>query len=451
LHFRERYSAFTSRWIGQSTRQCSDLLKILTLVAFLLCFFPAQANAEQPEDTSDTHEFNRPHKSPVEYVLWPVSKALQLPWWAVSQTIAQPVKLIEKENFLPTLQEWVVSFTQGGVYPVLNYESTAGLSGGVGFNYCNVFSPGVGLKVKTYYSTNTYRYAAGRLGGEHWGGGPFGLMVQAGWQAKTRERFFGIGPNSDVAYQSNYGWRGPFASITGHWQVAPKLNAKAFISLQRVDPEDGRWINYPYRRDEIAALFPDQDLLGLFERVEYVEYGIGMEHNWLTRPGSPLAGGKGLLRVSYVTGNTGNDTQIGFWKIAGEYRQYLNLFRERVVCLRVLVVRTDPDEGTRVPFYRLADLGGSSSLRGYNDGRFIGRDMIGFTFEYRWPLWRKLDAFIFTDQARVFLDLVNDFEFSNFRSSYGGGIRLWRTAGNSGLSIAWSPEATKLYFRLESE
>jgi len=432
-------------------RHCCRLLKTLTLAAFLLCTLPAQAFAEQPEDTTETFEFDHPQKSPVEYVLWPVSRALKLPWWAISQAVAQPVKLVERKNLLPKLQGYVYYFAQAGVYPVLNYESNAGLAGGIGFNYRNLFSPGVGLKVKSYYSTNTYRYARARFGGRHWGGSPYGLTIETGWQAKTRERFYGIGPGSDVADQSNYGCRGPFASITGHWQAVPELNTEAFISVQRVCPEDGRWVSYPYRRDDVAALFPDQDLLGLFERVDFAEYGAGMDYNWLTRPGSPLAGGSGSLRISYVNGSTANHTRIGFWKIAGEYRQYLNLFRERVICLRVLAEKTDPDEGTRVPFYRLANLGGSSSLRGYNNGRFVDRDMIGFTFEYRWPLWRKLDAFIFTDQARVFHDLVNDFEFSDFRSSYGGGIRLWRAAGNSGLSIAWSPEATKLYFRLESE
>ena len=75
----------------------------------------------------------------------------------------------------------------------------------------------------------------------------------------------------------------------------------------------------------------------------------------------------------------------------------------------------------------------------------MDRDAAGFMVEYRWPLWRHMDAFLFTDQGRVFADLEKDFEFSNFRSAYGGGIRIWNRTSNSEIAIAKSNEKLRFY------
>ena len=136
---------------------------------------------------------------------------------------------------------------------------------------------------------------------------------------------------------------------------------------------------------------------------------------------------------------------MGFWKVRADASHYLNLFRGRVIGVRVLTEITEPDDGTRVPFYELARLGGSRSLRGYSTDRYVARDMAMFSVEYRWPLWKSLDAFLFTDHGRVFNNIEDDFAFSNFRSSYGGGLRIWNYGGHVGLMMADGAEAVKFY------
>jgi len=423
---------------------------LFLLALIFVLFVGPLAYGEGSRDTTQTHETHQGAKEPVDYVLWPISTALKLPWWVMSQAVSQPVKLVESKSLLPTIQERLEFVETWGVYPVLNYKATSGLVGGMGFHERNLFARGIGLKAKATYSTNTYRYASLRVGGENWGGGPIGLTGEIGWRADTRERLYGIGPDSKADDRSNYGRRGMFGTVTGYWKILEKLHTRAFVTGQSLEPEDGRLTAVPYRRDSLAALFKGQNLYGLFEKLDLMEYGGGIEYDWRSRPGSPLGGGLGKLRVSYVTGSGADETDVGYWKIRAEGHHYFSLFCERVLGLRVLAERTDPDEGTRVPFYRLAQIGGYESLRGYTDGRFTDRDMVVFTAEYRWPLWRRLDAFVFTDQGRVFGNLIDEFEFSNFRSSYGCGFRLWRATGNSSVTFAQSAETFKFYFRLES-
>ncbi len=98
-----------------------------------------------------------------------------------------------------------------------------------------------------------------------------------------------------------------------------------------------------------------------------------------------------------------------------------------------------------MPFYDLPKLGGSQLLRGYKTGRFRDRSLIAFSVEYRWPLWRRLDALLFTDHGRVFHDIKDDFEFSNFRSSYGGGFRFWNANGHLSVLAAKGTEEWSFY------
>ncbi len=268
------------------TRYHDFAIGLITVMALACSNTGPAFGGENTDSTAVTGE-RRYIKGPVEYVLWPVATALKLPFKALSFVVSQPVKLVENKSLLPTLTDWLEFAESWGVYPVLNYKSTSGFSGGVGFHEPNLLTKGVGIKVKATYSTNTYRYASLSLGGKNWGGKPYGLSGQIGWRADTRERFFGIGPSSDVDDRTSYGYRGMFGNLTSHWQVRRKLAAEIFLTSRSIDPEDGRLTTVPFQRDSIVVLFAGQDLFGLREKVDFVEYGVGLEYDGL-RPPAPL-------------------------------------------------------------------------------------------------------------------------------------------------------------------
>ena len=419
---------------------------ILALVALLVIAAPLRA--ETTADSSVVYPERRTDRTPVEYVLALPSIALQVPVKLVGTLVAGPVILVERHAYLPTIQEWLGELDVSGIRPVAGLQSKAGLLGGLSLVDKHLFSQGVGARLKGTYSTNSYKFASLRLGGEQWRDGPFGLTAEGGWLEKTRERIYGLGPSSKSADEANYSYQGAFGNVTLRWQAVPKLVVSVTGGMRRVDPGDGRRMSTEGDRAIIAERFAGQDLYGLFETLDLYTVGTECKLDWRDRPGSPLRGGTEVLRVAYVTANGPDNTDVGFWKVRGEARQYLNLFGGRVIGVRVLAEITEPNDGTRVPFYELAHLGGSHSLRGYSTDRFAARDMAMFTVEYRWPLWRKIDAFLFTDQGRVFDNIEDDFAFANFRSSYGGGLRIWSHDSNIELMMADSPEAMKFYVNL---
>lgn len=422
-----------------------------SLLALLLvsCLGGSLARADDAvSDSGTVYPDVRRDRNPVEYILALPAIALQVPIKILAGIAYLPVVMVEGNGFMPRLKEALTFIDPEGIRPVVGYKSTSGLLGGLAIQSSNSFSRGIGVGLKGSYSTNKYGFAALTLGGEHWGDGPLGLVGEFGWQSKTRERFHGIGASSSLDNESNYGFRGAFGSLHGYWEVTRHLSASAFGGFRRVDPRDGRLTTTVHTRDSMAVIYDGQDLYGLFERLDLMEYGTELTHDWRDRPGSPLKGGTELLRVSYVTGTGAADTSIGFWKVRAEISHYLDLFRGRVIGVRVLAEVTEPDDWTRIPFYELAQLGGSHSLRGYRTGRFTDRDMAMITLEYRWPLWQRIDAFLFTDQGRVFHDIEDDFAFANFRSSYGGGLRIWNSRGASEIMIARSNEKVRFYLNL---
>ncbi len=418
------------------------------LSAVVLVFLATGSLRAESAADSTAYPERRTDRNAAEYVLALPSIALQIPVRVLATMIAGPVLLVERNAFLPTIQEWLGDLDVNGIRPVAGLHSKAGLIGGLAFQQSDIFSEGVGFRIKGSYSTHSYKFASLRVGGKRWGSGPFGLTAEGGWRELTRERTYGLGPSSQKSDESNYSYKGAFGNVAFRWQADPKLSIVLLTNLRQYDPGDGRRTSTEGNRDSIAARFEGQDFYGLFEKLDLYSVGTEIRLDWRDRPGSSLSGGTEVLQVSYVTANGPDDTDVGYWKVRGEARQYLNLFEGRVIGLRVLAEVTEPDDGTRVPFYDLAKLGGTHSLRGYSTDRYAAKDMAMFTVEYRWPLWQKLDAFLFTDQGRVFENIEDDFEFSNFRSSYGGGLRVWSHKSNVELMMADGSETMKFYLNL---
>ncbi len=121
-----------------------------------------------------------------------------------------------------------------------------------------------------------------------------------------------------------------------------------------------------------------------------------------------------------------SDGPYNFWKIQGDYRRYINLGLNRVLAFRFGFEMTEPFEsGDQIPFYYLSELGVSTSIRGYDRGRFRDFDMMLASVEYRIPIWRSIDFTAFTDAGQVANDLLSDFRLKKLRFGFGAGVRLY--------------------------
>ncbi len=80
-----------------------------------------------------------------------------------------------------------------------------------------------------------------------------------------------------------------------------------------------------------------------------------------------------------------------------------------------------PKAGELVPFFELARLGDSSTLRGYRPYRFYGLNAVTSSLEYRHYFDDDFGAFIFGDVGQVY-DRRSELTRANMRATWGAGL-----------------------------
>lgn len=144
----------------------------------------------------------------------------------------------------------------------------------------------------------------------------------------------------------------------------------------------------------------------------------------------------GYSNITKVGGDISNSAVLGesgFFRSNIEFRKYWTDQPERDRTKlddprRVIAIRARA--GTisgQVPFFEQFFVGGSDSLRGYNEDRFWGRHYAALTLEYRQPIQKSFNAVIFIDYGSAWggYDTVGEFTQSNrpdFKVGYGAGF-----------------------------
>lgn len=99
------------------------------------------------------------------------------------------------------------------------------------------------------------------------------------------------------------------------------------------------------------------------------------------------------LSASIQWGGHGLGGDYDFYKFTTEGRFYKGLGNGHILALRVMGGYISGD----VSYGNLFDLGGSNTLRGYEDDQFKGKKMYAATLEYRFPIAKKVQGVVFTD------------------------------------------------------
>jgi len=95
----------------------------------------------------------------------------------------------------------------------------------------------------------------------------------------------------------------------------------------------------------------------------------------------------------------------------------------RVVGLTGTVLFVDPLGEREVPFTEQVVLGGTRHMRGFIEGRLVGRSAAMATFEYRWPVWIWLDGTLHAAVGNVFGPHLEALSPERLRASFGMGFR----------------------------
>lgn len=337
-----------------------------------------------------------------------------------------------------------------GFYPVIGYGSNSGFKGGLAFTSKQVFTKGERLKIKATYSTHDYqRYTLVYSAPNKFGAFKRPYFA-AGYRKRPWESFYGLGDGSHESDEVTFGLEKMYIGVGWRHLLLPQIRLNIDGAWHAQNIYDGENPDFEGNPDSIAQnlSLSSDDLAD----VRMYSFGATLSHDWRDSEGQPSRGGYEEIGVTYNHG-VGRSNDLGYMITRLNLRHYLNVFKKRILALRMLVESIDPVGHTpNVPFYLRRYLGGEDDLRGYRRRRFVDNDLALVSLEYRYPVWLKLDAFLFLDEARVFESITKDFELSNWRYSAGGGLRVWNDEGLIlSTQVAFSDEGTRFYIQLSEK
>lgn len=253
----------------------------------------------------------------------------------------------------------------------------------------------------------------------------------------TELGYFGLGTDTLRDDQTSFLMNERTVGATAWIKPEPRLKLSARVEEISSDLAPGLSPRHP----SIEARFDDGTAPGLLEQPSYfhAQAVVDVLHpptaDDLYTTGGDFRAAYGIFRGSTSTGSASFD------RFEFEAQQHFALPKpSRRVTFRVWGSSTVADSGARVPFFMMQTLGGSGSLRAYQDPMIGGDDtqatLRGFTnyrfrdlnlmllqAEYRMKLYGPIDLSVFTDAGKVG-PRVADLNFRDVHHDYGFAISL---------------------------
>jgi hypothetical protein len=268
------------------------------------------------------------------------------------------------------------------------------------------------------------------------------LYASARHRDYPREAFYGLGAGSRREDRTSFRLRDSMVEAVGGYQLTRHLAAQ--VRAGYTSPFVG-----PGKEEEVpstAESFEEASAPGLSRQPDFLHLTTLVLLDGRDEPGNPHRGG--LLAASVSRFDDRGGRSFAFDRLAFDGRAYLPLGSpQRVLALRALVSRDRPDGGQQVPFYMQESLGGSHTLRGFQNFRFRGEKLLLLQAEYRWEALPAVELALFVDGGQA-LRGGQDFDLGDLETDYGFGIRLKRTTGLiARLDLAKSGEDRRLLLR----
>jgi outer membrane protein assembly factor BamA len=430
---------------------CKPSIRIILLpILIALVCLASSATAVTP-DSSKTREVE-PEKKTVGQTMYEIGKGVvTLPVKAVagfSQFLITGVY----EN--PYLRRAVAAALQSdpapGIFLVGGFGASKGISFGLGYTDIDIVKPGDRVKLTFSYSTHRYQSYSLKYKHPELFGRDVGFDLLLYYKNRPWETFNGIGFDSKESDEVSYTYEITHLSAGIPIRLHRHLGVTLLGSYSKANIYDGEDDNLLGNLDQIRqrlGLVPAE-----MRKTTVVSIGGQITHNWRDSDGQPSWGGWEQFALHYVASTKEGD-DLAFTLMQGELRYYLNIFKKRLLAFRAMAQDlTYSDDSPVAPFYLRSSLGGESVLRGYKERRFIDNDMALWTIEYRWPIWRMIDAFLFYEKGRVFDSISKDFTFKNWEYSTGFGFRAWQQSGALvALQTAFSKEVTRFYLIVQQD
>lgn len=153
---------------------------------------------------------------------------------------------------------------------------------------------------------------------------------------------------------------------------------------------------------------------------------------------NPTEGSRFQLSSEFAGKAFGGD--FNFNKYTAEGRHYFKINDDHVIALRVTGGYATGDISETNKF----SVGGSDTLRGYDDDQFKGTKMLAASAEYRFPIVKKVQGVVFADAGNAWDG--EGYKLNDLKSSVGVGIRVSTPLGPIRIDLAKGEEGNKTHF-----
>ncbi|MDD5216755.1 MAG: BamA/TamA family outer membrane protein [Candidatus Omnitrophica bacterium] len=359
---------------------------------------------------------------PFELFKWPVDKALNF---------------IEK-NHIDDKTIWLYEKMQDyGITPYFSLFSINHTGFGGKFDFVRLAQqrtkyPNLKLNGWILESINEAFDVGTEVGVERIAETGFGILGFFDYQHLVQEHFYGIGPHTSAGDGYVYEREALTLASILRYQWTPTTRTDFRFGYQNVDIDGGK----DGGRGQIGEGIFNKTLTPGLDGDDLLDYEVEIQRE--TRNFKDCSTRGGLYRFNFGFHEGVNSSKAQFFKYQAELMHYFPLWSDR----RILFVRLFGEHSDRmngvIPFHQMARLGGygyrywhmpneGQTLRSYDYNRFTDTSALLMNLEYRYTIWEyrdfKTDAVFSWDEGQVFRNL-DEFQFEDFRASYGLGFRL---------------------------
>lgn len=248
---------------------------------------------------------------------------------------------------------------------------------------------------------------------------PIGFLLNADYDYKPDRKFYGIGNDSKAGDKSYYLLENSHVEAGLLLGKFPLRQLRVVAGFSSLSPRRGANTS-----PHLAEVFDEADVPFAAAETQEVLAGLTGDYAKLNDDRDPSLGVHGRMEMRHYHGFGDGDPDYNQWLFEG--RGYVPVFaKRRVIAVRGVYAGVKPtEEGPdAMPFYRLTTSEGSYRFAGFPSQRFRDRQLVLGRIEYRWAIWRRLNATALYEIGEVATSW-DRFQARDVHISYGGGLRL---------------------------
>ncbi len=252
-------------------------------------------------------------------------------------------------------------------------------------------------------------------------GGRYSLEANVGFFKNATARFFGIGPQTSAAQETNYTDRELLGHITAGLYVGPGRRVLFTERLRSVEVQVGAVPDIPFTQPVFPTIKGTGGGTIWGHKLAFLD---DTRDDTLT----PTIGSYFTMYLELAQ-SLSADSNTVFSHYGAEYKTLIpNETKEYTFVFRARINATVG--GAEIPFFERSSLGGQNSLRGFGVGRFVDNHSLVFNFEERIQLFHlkafgtvaEVEAAPFLDVGKV-TDTFRYRAFSQYEANPGIGFR----------------------------